>query len=181
MSQGGRGGAFAAGVAAWWSFLVLDFLTYAVFLASWWRASEAYWLSPVDLFKRIPIGYASFAVYCVALTWLLVALHGNRATLGTAARFGAVAGFVFGLTGALGGYSATRMPGWFLLVGPAVTTVESAAAAAAAAWVMVGERPWRRVGLVVCAGAVMLVAGILIQNVFFPTPADYRIPAGGQR
>ena len=174
VSQGGRTALFAGGVAAWWSYLVVDFLTHAVFLASWWRATEAYWLAPAELLKRIPFGYASFAVYCAVLTWLLVTLPGKRATLGAAMRFGAAAGFVFGVANALGGYSIMRMPYSFLLVGPIATTVESAAAAAAAVWVMAGARPWRRVWLLAGAGLVLFVIGVVIQNVFFPTPADHR-------
>lgn len=62
----------AATVAAWFIYLSIDFLIHAVILATWWKKTADYWLSPEDLFRLIPIGYASFAIYCGALTWLFV-------------------------------------------------------------------------------------------------------------
>ena len=57
----------AAVVSAWLVFLLLDFLAHAVILAAWWRATEAYWLPPMELFKRIPFGDAAFALFVVGV------------------------------------------------------------------------------------------------------------------
>jgi len=175
MSRADRSGVFPAAVAAWWSYVVLDFLTHAVVLASWWRSTQTYWLPPQELFNRIPIGYASFAVYCAALTWLLARMYGERAGVRIGLRFGAIAGLVFGLMSALGTYSLFRVPLPFFLVVPASTTVESAAAGAAAGWVL-QARPGRRLALVFGAGLLLIVVGVVAQNLLFPTPPDHVIP-----
>ena len=91
-----------AAVAAWISYVVIDFLTHGVFLTGWWRAAEPYLLPPRELFRSIPFGYASFAIYCGALTWLLARLYGGRVSVLAGVRFGAVAGLVSGVASELG-------------------------------------------------------------------------------
>jgi hypothetical protein len=68
----------AAMLSAWLVFLALDFLSHAVVLADWWRATESYWLPPVELFKRIPYGYGALALPAGTMTWLLVRLRGPQ-------------------------------------------------------------------------------------------------------
>ena len=56
----GRGQAIIPSVvAALWSYVVLDFAIHAVVLAAWWRDTGAFSLSPIEMAKRIPVGYAS--------------------------------------------------------------------------------------------------------------------------
>ena len=86
----------AAVVSAWLVFLLLDFLAHAVILAAWWRATEAYWLPPMELFKRIPLGDAAFALFVGTTTWLLVRLRGPKPSMSEALRFGALAGLLAG-------------------------------------------------------------------------------------
>jgi hypothetical protein len=155
----------AAATGAWWSYVVLDFLTHAVLLAGWWRATEVFWLPPADLARRIPVAYGVFAIYCASLTVLLQALRGQQPPVSTGLRFGALVGLVFGLTSALGMYCLVRVPLSFMLVGPLGTTVASGGAGAAAAWVLGGTRKWRRVGVLFAAGAGVLVVGVVAQNV----------------
>ena len=62
----------AAAMGASWSYIVLDFLMHAVVLAPWWRATEAFWLPPLELAKRIPFAYGAFVIYCASLTVLLI-------------------------------------------------------------------------------------------------------------
>jgi hypothetical protein len=160
-------------LAGWCVYLLLDFLTHAVFLASWWERTESYWLPPLELFRRIPFGYASFAIYCAALTWLLVRLYGERLNIRRGARFGAVAGLVSGAAGVLATYSAFPMPVEALLVWPVSVVVASTAAGAVAAWVLAAERPWRRLGLIFTAVVILFILGVVIQNLFFLTPEDH--------
>jgi hypothetical protein len=173
MSRETRPALLPAAVAAWFGYLALDFLTHAVLLASWWRATEAYWLPPAELLRLVPLGYASFAIYCAALTWLLVRLYGARPGVGTGLRFGALAGVVFGLTTVLGGYSASRLPSSYFLVALPSITIESAAAGGLAAWVLATDRRWRRVALVFGLALLLFAVGVVAQNLFFPTPADH--------
>lgn len=165
-----------AALAAWLGYLVLDFLMHGVFLAAWWRAAEPYLLPTRDMVRLIPLGYASFAIYCGALTWLVTRLYGERVGVIAGLRFGVIAGLVYGAASALGTYSILRLPRAALLIWPASVVVESAIAGALAAWVLVAARPWRRVGFVLCVAIVLFIAGVVIQNLFFPTPADHRIP-----
>jgi hypothetical protein len=155
---------FAAAVGASWSYIVLDFLLHAVVLASWWRVTQAFWLPPLELAKRIPFAYGAFVIYCTSLTVLLTALRGERPAVLTGLRFGALVGMVFGVTSSLGAYSVVQMPISFLLVGPASTAMGSAGAGAAAAWILGGSRRWRRVGVLFAVGLGLFVLGAVAQN-----------------
>ena len=154
----------AAATGAWWTYIVMDFMTHAVLLAAWWRATAAFWLAPAELVRRIPVAYAGFALYSVGLTVLLAIVHGEKPRVREGLRLGAIVGIVFGVVSALGIYSAVRLPASFLLVGPVSTAVASAGAGAGAAWVLSGSRSWRRVGALVGMGILVLVVGIVIQN-----------------
>jgi hypothetical protein len=162
-----------AALAGWWTFLVVDFLLHAVFLAVWWRSTESYWLPPDELFRRIPLGYASFAIYVSVLTWLVVRLHGERPRLSRAARFGVLAGLISGTFWALATYSVFSMPRSALVVWTASFALESVGATTVVAWVLAGSRPWRRVGLVAGVGVTLLIVGVVIQNLLFPTPGSH--------
>ena len=151
-------------VAALWSFVVLDFLVHAVVLASWWRATQAFWLPPLELAKRIPFAYSAFAIYSVGLCLFLKGAHREQLRVLTGLRLGALVGFAFGLMSALGWYSAVRIPASFLVVGPVSTAICSAGAGGAAAWVLGGVRRWRRVGIVVVVGFVVFLLGVVAQN-----------------
>jgi hypothetical protein len=159
----------AGAIAAWFIYLSIDFLLHAVILSTWWKDTAVYWLSPEDLFRMIPFGYASFAIYCGALTWLLVRLLGDRRTLGNAGKFGAIAGLVYGVNTILANYSVFSMPSSFLLVWPGSIIIESTLACATASWVLDGKQSWRRVGLVFGAAVLILIMSVVLQNLLFPT------------
>jgi hypothetical protein len=168
-----------AAVAGWFAYLAVDFLVHAVFLSQWWRATESYWLPPRELFRRIPFGYLSFAIYCAVLAWLLRRLYGDRLNLSNGVRFGAIAGLVSGLASVLGTYSAFRMPPSSLVVWPASILLDSTVVGGVTAWVLIAGRPWRRVGLVVLAAVVLFILGVVVQNIFLPTPPDHLLQSGG--
>ena len=159
----------AAAMGASWSYIVLDFLLHAVVLARWWRATQASWLPPLELAKRIPFAYGAFVIYCASLTVLLTAVRGEQPPVLTGLRFGAFVGIVFGVTSALGAYSVVQMPISFLLVGPASTAIGSAGAGAAAAWILSDSRSWRRVGVLFVTGLALFILGVVAQNVL-PIP-----------
>lgn len=168
-----------AAVAAWFAYLVFDFLLHAMLLAQWWRATESYWLPPRELVRRIPFGYASFAIYCTVLAWLLRRLYGDHLNLARGLRFGAIAGLVSGAATVIGTYSAFRMPPSALVVWPVSIILDSTTAGGIASWVLVAGRQWRRVGVVVVAAVALFIVGVVIQNIFFPTPADHLFRSGG--
>jgi hypothetical protein len=110
-----------------------------VLLADWWRATEAYWLPPMELFRRIPVGYGAFGILAGTMTWLLVRLRGPRPSMPEAMRFGALAGLLSGAGTVMAASSILRMPGSILVV--------------------------------LFATIGVLIIGIVLQNLFFPTAA----------
>jgi hypothetical protein len=157
--------------AAFWTYVVLDFAIHAVVLASWWRDHGTFSLSLLELAQRIPIGYASFAIYCVGLCWLLATQHFGEPGVLVGLRVGALAGIAYGVMFGLGVYSIARIPASFLVLGPASTAVCSAGAGGAGAWALGGRR-WRRLGLVVLGGVVVLILAIVAQNMLQIYPAE---------
>jgi hypothetical protein len=164
-----------AALAAWIGYLVFDFLIHGVFLSSWWRATEQYWLPPRELLQMIPLSYAAFAIYCGVITWLLARLYDDHLNLWTGLRFGAVAGIFSGVASALASYSVFRLPYLALVLWPLSVTLESAIAGAIGTWTLIAMRPWRRAGLVFGLGIILLILGVVIQNLLLPTPADHVI------
>ena len=173
MSEGAKARLLPAAIAGWFAYLVIDFLEHAVFLAQWWRTTESYWLPPIELFRRIPFGYASFAIHCIVLAWLLRRLYSDRLSLLRGLRFGAIAGFVAGLASVFGTYSGFRMPPSALVVWPASILLDFTIASGVISWVLVTGRPWRRVGMVFLVAVLMFIVGVIMQNIFFPTPANH--------
>lgn len=162
-----------AALAAWVGYVVLDFLLHGVLLASWWRSTAPYWLPPSELLRLIPLSYTAFAIYCGVLTWLLARLCDARLNVVTGLGFGTAAGVVSGVVSGLAAYSLFRMPRLALVVWPVSLTLESALAGAVAAWTLVAGRPWRRTGLVVGVAVILLILGVVVQNLLLPTPADH--------
>jgi hypothetical protein len=159
----------AAAGAAWLIYLAIDFFLHAVIFAHWWKTTEKYWRSPQELFRFIPFAYASFAIFCLVLTWLFVRIYRDRRTFGAACRFGAISGLVFGISIIFANYSVFRMPASALLVWPAAFLIGSPAACAVANWVLNAERPWRRVGLIFGITVLFIIVSVVFQNLFYPT------------
>ena len=155
---------FPATVAAFWIYVVLDFAIHAVVLVSWWRDHGTYSLSLLELAQRIPIGYSSFAIYCTGLCVLLASRQFEPLGVLSGLRIGVVVGIVYGLMFALGVYSITRIPMSFLILGPVSTAICSAGAGGTGAWVLIGVQRWRRVGLIVLGGVILLIIAIILQN-----------------
>jgi hypothetical protein len=167
----------AAFVGSFLGMVTADFLLHAVLLGQWWRSTESFWRPPNELFALIPYAYASFALYAAGLLWLLLSLRGRRPPLTTAVLFGLGAGAFIGASSVLAIYSAVSLPRSALLVFPVSFATVLAAGATAAALVLSAARPWRRVGLLTVAMILLFMVGVVLQNVFFPTPQSHRVPA----
>lgn len=168
----------AATFASWFAYLVADFLSHAVILEVWWRTTERYWLPPEELFRFIPFGYLSFAIYCASLTWLLVRIHDSDAGILGGLKVGIVVGLVYGTAFAFAVYSILSIPVSALVVFPFSVILGSSGAGAASGSVLVSRRPWRRLGVIVGLGVAMLIIGVVVQNVFIPATPE-RIIGGG--
>ena len=155
-------------LAAWLVYLALDFLTHAVFLAAWWRATESYWLPPGILFTRIPFAYLSFGIYAAVLTSLMIKLIGPRLTILQGLWFGFLTGSIFGGISILSMYSVFPMPIGAFAVWPVSAAVDSAAAGAAAVYLLGASASWRRLIHIFVFTLVLLVVGVILQNQLFP-------------
>lgn len=158
-----------AALAGWLAYLAMDFLTHGVLFAAWWRSTEQYWRPPDDLFRSIPFGYASFAIYCAGITWLVVRLYGQCPSLMAGLRLGTIGGLMYGVAVALGVYSALRLPVSALVVWPVSFLAASGGAGAATGWVLDAEWPWRRVAFVFGAAVLLFAVGVILQNLLSPT------------
>ena len=158
-------------IAAWSTYLATDFLSHAVVFAPWWRWTQSYWLLPAQLFRRIPFGYASFALYCAALTWLIHRHFKERLSLLLGFRYGAFAGAIYGSAFVLAAFSVFSMPASALVVWPLTTVIGSAAAGAAAASLLRARRPWRRLLLVLALTVALVILGVVLQNLVVPAPS----------
>lgn len=158
--------------AAWFSYVAVDFLTHAVVLAPWWRATESFWLPPMQLLRMVPFGYLSFALYAIGLVWLMPRLIGDRPRFPQAAAYAAAVGLLVGLSQALANYSVFPMPASALVVWPLSVILGSIGAGLAAASVLRAHRPSRRLLVIVLIALAVIIIGVVFQNLLFPTPAD---------
>ncbi len=147
--------------------LGIDLFVNAGVLARLWdQGRERALLADEALFRRIPIGYLTFAIGVVALAVVLgrTATQGIPASLGVGIGFGAVAATL----GVVGLWTAIDMTGSFVAAAALTQTVEYAAAGAVlGAFSRPGgrghERRLFRRTVVVALG--LAVAGIVVQNV----------------
>jgi hypothetical protein len=65
------------------------------------------------------------------------------------------------------------MPPSALAVWPLSIVLDSTIAGAIAAWILIAERPWRRVAVVCAIAFLLFILGVVIQNLFLPPPADH--------
>ncbi len=64
----------AIGLLSWLSMLAVDFFLHGGLLASLYVKQSPFLLSPLDAFRRIPLGYLSFLLLAGLLLWLMVKL-----------------------------------------------------------------------------------------------------------
>ena len=147
---------------AWLVTIAIDFFVFGgVFVGLLEESSSAAVLSPEELFRRIPAGYASFLLEVLLLAWLLRSTGSRGVTAGV--RTGLRAGGIFATAVVLGLWSFTTVPVVALMVWWLTLMLQFTAAGAVlgasstSAW-----RPMRRWSLVV---VVLLVAGgTVLQN-----------------
>lgn len=154
----------SAGIAGWFGFLAVDFVAHGVLLASYWKSTAEYWRPSVELFRMVPVGYLSFAIYCGLLVWLLVRLSPAAPDVSMGLRWGTFIGFLYSASSILGTYSVFRMPSSAVVIWTVVGTIESAVAGAAIGWVLSSPHPARRALCVTACFFGAVIAGILFQN-----------------
>ncbi len=58
-------------ILAWFAMVGLDFLLHGGLLARFYITDNAFLLSPLEAFQRIPLGYAALLLMAILLVWLL--------------------------------------------------------------------------------------------------------------
>jgi hypothetical protein len=95
-------------VLAWVAVIGIDFLLNAGLLAPFFHWDQPGLLSPIKMFQYIPLGYASFLFWSIALVWLVVRTRSYGAATG--ARFGLKLGVLWGGATFLGWLSIFSFP-----------------------------------------------------------------------
>ncbi|MGD1047327.1 MAG: hypothetical protein ABR899_01085 [Candidatus Krumholzibacteriaceae bacterium] len=100
-------------LAGWLAMIALDLLLNAGLFAKLWLVPSSFLLSPEDLFRRLPLGYAAFLLQAVAYVWLTKLIGAGtwrRATI-----FGLKLGALLGVASVLGLRSGTTAS-WTVLL-----------------------------------------------------------------
>jgi hypothetical protein len=143
-------------LAGWVAMIALDLLLNAGLFAKLWLVPGSFLLSPEELFRRLPLGYAAFLLQAVAYVWftkLVGARTWRRATV-----FGLKLGMLLGIASVLGLRSGTTadwstlLAAW--LVGETVLTTGACFMAGLAA-----ERGEKRA---IVSALILLVCAFII-------------------
>jgi hypothetical protein len=143
-----------------------DLFLHAGVLSRLYSVSTPFLLPPETAFRRIPLGYASFALLVILLEWLMVRTGITGLRRGTV--FGLKLGALVWGSLALGLASiATARP--VLLLGWAIGQAAELGVAGAVVGVGVSTGPLRRLmWRVVVLFAVCAVLGVVLQNILVP-------------
>ena len=154
--------------AAWVLSLGFDLFLHAGLLARLYRQGSPFLLPPIEAFRRIPLGYASFLIAVLGLLWLFRRLDVRGA--GAGVRLGGAVGLTVWGTVALGLYSvSTGSPA--LLVGWWLGQSAELALAGAVLGARGGGAPLRRIWLLVGFAVVVAVAVTVVLQSLGLAPA----------
>jgi len=99
------------------SMIGFDLFLHAGVLAPLYASPSPFLLAPEEAFRRIPLGYLSFAILTVLIVWIMYRLHlkGWRRGLGFGLAFGVLVwgSFVLGLL-SISTASPALLIGWFV-------------------------------------------------------------------
>lgn len=145
---------------AWLATIGVDFLVFGGIAAGLLEEAGPAVLGRHDLFRRIPVGYASFLVLVVLLAWVIDGRAPETPSVG--ARIGGVLGAALGIAMAAGIWSFSTIP-WGVLAAWSATVVLQLVAAG---WVLVdvAARGRRAAWQAVAGFVVLVVLGLLAQN-----------------
>ena len=165
VAETGGTSAAPAIAAAWLLSLGFDLFLHGGLLARLYAAPTPFLLSPVDAFRRIPLGYLALLTLIVALSWLLRRLGVRGAAAGS--RYGAAGGAIVcgAFTAGLYSISTVTLPilaGWWI-----GQTLELGLAGAVLGAALGGARSRRIWTVVALAVVVCLVATVVLQSVGF--------------
>jgi len=101
-------------LASWLAMIALDLLLNAGLFAKLWLVPGSFLLSPEELFRRLPLGYAAFLLQAIAYVWLTKLI--GAGTWRRSSLFGLKLGALLGIASVLGLRSGTTASWTMLLV-----------------------------------------------------------------
>ncbi|HUI57140.1 MAG TPA: hypothetical protein VLY04_19325 [Bryobacteraceae bacterium] len=93
---------------AWFAIIGLDLLMNAGLFAPFYRWDQPGLLPPLKMFQYLPLGYAAFLLWSIALAWLVLRTRSYGIAAG--ARFGAILGGLLGAAALVGWLSIFAFP-----------------------------------------------------------------------
>jgi hypothetical protein len=91
----------------WLAMIGLDFVLNAAIFASLYQSGGPFMLTPLEAFRRIPLGYLAFLILAAAMVELSFRLR--TTTVAAGVRLGALAGTALGTSWSLGLYSVATL------------------------------------------------------------------------
>jgi hypothetical protein len=147
---------------AWLAMLGFDFLLHAGLLAGLYLQPSPFLLPPLTAFRLIPLGYLSFLLLAVLMTWLMIRLKltGWRGGVVFGLELGGLTwgAFILGLL-SISTASFALLMGWF--IGQAL---EMALAGAVIGSGLAGMRLRRLLGIVVVGVLLSVITVIVLQT-----------------
>lgn len=160
-----RGRFILSTVMAWLLFLMLDFLSHASLLTSFWNNQFRALKSKQELFRLIPVGYLSFLALVFLIGWLYTRLFKTSISIKTGLSFGAMFGALFSLSIFLSWYSFLNLPVLFLFLASFVTFSEILGVGFTYGYLLssvsIKKRVWWLTGVILLG----FVLGMALQNI----------------
>ena len=158
-------------VLSWLVIVGLDFFQNAGVFARFWLEPGPAFLPSEKLFQRIPLGYLTFLITASMLTWLMARLKVVGWKQG--ALFGLKLGSLLTITSVLGmacvfPIKLSLLAVWF--VGGLVQYISAAAVIGSG---LSSDRPGRLSVIVVGLVILLIIAGIVMQNLGFAPAMQY--------
>ncbi len=150
---------------AWLVFIGVDFLFHASLLASLWEQDPELFKSPQELAYLIPIGYGSFLLLTALIGYAFFNAFRNRPTRQEIWRFGLIFGALFALSNMMGLFSYVAIPIKHLIFFNLVYFIEIVVVVHVFYFYRYSNNPKKVVGMSILSFFLMLVAGIIIQNI----------------
>ena len=152
-------------VAAWLLFIGIDFLFHASILQNIWK--EITIAKPLlELALLIPVGYASFLFLTILIGYLFVNIYKEKPPLNEGVKFGVLFGGLYSLSSFLGSFSFLDIPVFFLILTNIVYFIEIFGVVIVYNNLLFGDRFRKKVGMIIVVFILLLISGIIIQNIF---------------
>lgn len=156
----------AAVLTAWLLFIGIDFLFHASLLKYVWGQEFAAVKPLEELALLIPVGYLSFLLLTALIGYLFVSIFKEKPLLKDAVKFALVFSALFSLSSFLGQFSFLNLPTVFLAITSIISFVEVFSVTILFHGLLFAKGIKKKALLVIVAFVLLLMAGIIIQNIF---------------